>query len=220
MQRVWSSASNAQSDTPEDRMMWDFGSEFWETTDYEKITHYKVLSRESVVGGIIEVVEELPESPIPAEAIPKKISGWNIKVVELTPYKIQSRAAVKDLPQQHVASSSSPVREARPQARSREARPQARPPQNHTKAMVKPKLAQNVKVSPLPAEDIDTSEREANKRDLWTSLSQWIPPSALYQASLHEEILELLEQSQPVKRQKPKPKQKQKPAQIQRPLSL
>ena len=207
MQRVWTSAKETcEQGQPPDRMMWDIGSEFWETIDYEKITHYKVLSRESVVGGIIEILEELPECPIPAEAIPKKISGWTIKC------KIQSRAAVKDLPQREYVASS-PLRGVRPQAGLLEA-PPLQAQQTHTKEKGKPKEKERPKGSQPKSEDIDTSEREANKRDLWTSLSQWIPPSALYQASLHEEFLELLEQTQPsqVKKHKHRPSQ--------RPLSL
>lgn len=178
VERVWKKSQKSSPFT-----MWQLGDEIWEMKG-DTLRHFKIVSRVPVQEEIREVLVELPESPIPLEALRShRVSGW--EVVQ-TQYRQPLKSGQSPLP----------------------------PLQNSKKVelpapvvVLKKKSSSNQtsreKLRLLEQESVVTGSSQDSEvhptlllqpQALWSSLSQWIPQHALFQPSLHHQAyLELSE---------------------------
>ena len=173
VERVWTRAATAA--TSGNRIVWDAGDEQWELYS-NGIRRYRILERSYVSlpdSGVCvrEVVELLPESPVPVEVFARhSMEGW-----ELVERILPSTGKTQEMPRKKVVKAlpSLPL--------------QHRPPSSNT---VKKPKKQTTSTS-CKLEDSEDSPASETTPQLdcwdWASLSQWIPPSALFQASLHDQ---------------------------------
>ena len=209
------------SHTQTQRVMWDLGNEVWEIQEPEGlITHYEIISRNRKEEFIMEeIIRILPECPIPLEAVCKRVgSEWEITSFQvedtvLPPSPLQSPKNCNTAKTKARAPALQPVRPlAQPLARPRvqplthpwsqplarpRVQPLSRPQHEHVQEQVQ---VQQLQMQPKSNKKTEDTYSETSSlppppqisKHLWTSLSQWIPPTALYQPSLHHQaVLEL-----------------------------
>jgi len=170
--RIWSYSENYK----EQFTLWDMGNEIWELgcssscANSEKndvIRHFRVLNRKiDSFGNIIEELEVLPESPIPLEAIVQSVDGWKILEEGAQPLP---QPALPQQPQQPL--------------------PQ-QPPQVQQKKKNTQRESGGSENSKIKRQDSQTESQQPSyilPTELWSSLSEWIPPNALFQPSLHHQ---------------------------------
>ena len=208
--RTWKfvkDASITPSQTQTQRVMWDLGNEVWEIQEPEGlITHYEIISRNRKEEFVMEeIIHILPECPIPLEAVCKRVgSEWEISSFEaehtvLAPLPLQSPKncnTAKTKVRAPVLQPARPLAQplTRPLRRPR-AEPLTRPRAQHVQEkeqtlQMQPKS--NKKTEDTYSEVSSVLPPPQTSKHLWTSLSQWIPPTALYQPSLHHQaVLEL-----------------------------
>ena len=198
--RSWNFITNS-SNKKEERILWDYGNEVWELElKTNELRHFQIFSREYTQPTIMEeVVILLPESTIPAEAIRHVIcSDWiisekGIECIEQLP--------LPPLPIFPQPTHTGLVRE-RPQMVKHQKSKDLQPPLHSSSQKVSPPPLKNSKKA---KKNDDSSSDSASSsaplpsnypKHLWSSLSQWIPPTALYQPSLHQQaVLEMSEKS-------------------------
>jgi len=218
--RTWKfvkDASITPSQTQTQRVMWDLGNEVWEIQEPEGlITHYEIISRNRKEEFVMEeIIHILPECPIPLEAVCKRVgSEWEISSFEaehtvLPPSPLQSPKNCNTAKTKARAPVVQPVRPL--------AQPSTRPLTRHlTRPLTRPRVQplsrpqheqeqekeqkQQLQMQPKSNKKTEDTYSETSSlppppqtsKNLWTSLSQWIPPTALYQPSLHHQaVLEL-----------------------------
>lgn len=173
LERVWTRAN-----TPSDRILWDSGDEQWELRG-GVVRHYRVLGREWIQPGVSlrETVELLPETPVPTEVFSREeFASWD--------YVVRKEGG-----------SSLPLPPASSLPKGKGGQGQGQKPQGGPQGQVqKPQGVQKKKQKPVAAAaDESESHDDPTPSPLdcwdWSSLSQWIPPSALFQASLHHQAL-------------------------------
>ena len=222
LQRTWTLGGT------EERMLWDFGNEFWEFNN-DILHHYRLISRTPAEKSVIEIVEFLPECPIPLEAIPQKITNWNIEqiwIADSIPAQtsqasqtLEAAQAAQTHPEKSLEQATQP-KGPRRSGKGRENHDAPKVSEHHhhdvkvvncqkvnkklLKAGEEVLLLQKVLPTKSKKKNKNISDEESLTSDssqnscilhnqgLWSSLSQWIPPSALYQPSLHHQaVLEL-----------------------------
>ncbi len=169
--RIWRRSSLLDAEKTPMTHMWDLGDEQWELTcSSGQIRHWRIVSREIVKKDPVEVHETceiLPECPVPKEALLQiDASGWQIEELVVQPMQVVQ----PQLPSSH---SKAKERVSTPLAQPSE--PSSNPAVREQRQLSDPESQGGVAMLPsciLPTE-------------LWSSLSQWIPPSALFQPSLH-----------------------------------
>jgi hypothetical protein len=155
-------------------MIWDAGDEQWELYS-NGIRRYRILERRLVSLPdssvcVREVVEFLPESPVPILVFARhSMEGWDLVEKVLAPLQLSSQRVKKPM---KVDSAKAPL---------------------PTK---KQSVSSSSKQEEEEQEDLRTLPEMLDCWD-WSSLSQWIPSSALFQASLHDQAF-LEESPEPV----------------------
>jgi hypothetical protein len=145
------------------REIWEYGDEQWESTfNSDEIRHFRVISRRMVLEEIHEQLLLLPESPIPLEALVRH-SIDSVWVVE---------ESVVETPQELPSHINQGIKEDIQQ-------PPVVPLQDQTcHELLKLQDPESLATMfLLPSYNLPM--------ELWCSLSQWIPSSALFQPSLH-----------------------------------
>jgi hypothetical protein len=158
---------------------YDMGDQQWHLLPDGSIQTNKILKR-TVLEDKITVLEEvllLPETPVPLEAHQQEVKGWLLsEEVVSSPLSPPSLQKTKE-----------EYSKKQPQTLQRE-----QPLPNQT-----PRAQRSPKGSEFEEEEF-SQQLATLPTELWLSLSQWIPPNALFQPSLHHQaILELLEQPNP-----------------------
>ena len=173
--RTWQKNTVKSTSTNEEPLtrLWDTGDEQWELTRMTgQIRHWRIVSKK-ILSREPAVVQEqcllLPECPVPKEAVLQhSLEGWMIDETPVEPLK-------QDVEQKTPISLNNIAKEVKNTPHV----PRSPPSSNqydHGQHQLSDQVSQAKAVLPpsciLPME-------------LWSSLSQWIPPSALYQPSLH-----------------------------------
>jgi hypothetical protein len=171
LQRIWTKANQSNL------IWWEFGDEQWYLLSDKTIHHIKILSRKVLSKDPFTLVEEgllLPETPVPLEATEQEAKGWQV-IEQVLPEK---KKPLLPLPQTQNSK--------KPQ--------QAQSLLNYTPPEQDLRLARG-ESSELVSEFVEGEPSQfavSLPTELWLSLSQWIPPNALFQPSLHHQaILEL-----------------------------
>ena len=192
LQRTWTHTQTS-SGTP--RVIWDMGSYQWEQVN-GVLRHWCVVSR-SVVSKEPPVIQELlqllPESPVPLEAVVQTVQHWEI-VEKVLPGELKETVEQQRTPE-------TPIHRVPATKQERTGQQQQRGPKVQTV------LNQTSRVKPQPysspsfvreksdaASQATQSSQESAEHpsrripsELWSSLSQWIPPERFYQPSLHHQ---------------------------------
>jgi len=224
------------------RKIWDSGNEFWEIYDDNEslLRRYRVIERKVIGECLEEILECLPETPVPLGVVLRSIgTKWKITT---NPYE-----GSRDLQGTRVQESYPPSAQGlNQQARSEKLQPQHTPPQQqhsqhppqltppqHPQKRIPlqrqsrqqlcqgqvPQMQQNQNQNQMPvfqttelleqtslnnmkkrttsSSDSDKDSiitanseiRQITPMQLWSSLSQWIPASALFQPSLHHQAM-------------------------------
>jgi hypothetical protein len=174
IKRVWKVGANVKGGLPltVNRVLWECGDEIWERVDTEdSIRHYRVTSRLMMNSQVHETLVQLPESPIPLEALGRHSIGseWLVEDFE----ELVSLAFPQELP-------SHTTQVYTPKMQSGSIPPQQNVPfvnQTSHEQQIQSDQGSQATTSSQPSYILPT--------ELWSSLSQWIPPSALFQPSLH-----------------------------------
>ena len=171
--RTWQRKTQTTSEDPTIHL-WDMGDEQWELTlSTGEIRHWRIVSKE-ILSREPAVVQELclllPECPVSKGAVLQHpVQGWVIDEKAVEQLKLEQLVSMplislnntkkevkNNQHEQRPPPSSNQVDREQHQLSNRE---------SQVKAVLPPSCT-------LPME-------------LWSSLSQWIPPSALFQPSLH-----------------------------------
>ncbi len=158
--RVWK-----KGHCPLERSMWEYGNERWELQPNGLIYHYSVLSRWKEQEEVHERLEMLPESPIPLEALSPHLIGseWMWE---------ENEELILVSPQESFADTTQIKKVSTPL-----------PPVVPSEDQIS---HEQLKQLNLESPAIMSSQPSYNlPTELWCSLSQWIPPFALFQPSLH-----------------------------------
>jgi len=193
--------------------IWDRGDELWEMKGGE-IRHFSLINRVKEGDIITEVLQLQKESPIPLEAIRQQIQGWQVEESQIPCAPASAPAAPAPAPPS-TASQKARVplllRQApaflpdTPEDASSHPAPQQQFP---GKALLKRENIEKTKSTSLAQKQqpLKQSHHDSQKQqvqalqeehseqpsytlpnELWSSLSQWIPPNALFQPSLHHQ---------------------------------
>ena len=141
-------------------VIWDLGNEFWEMRN-DSISHYSLISRTEQQGKIIEILELLLETPIPLEAIRKDVIHWTV---------LQEKLLHPSGSLEQPGSLEKPVKIKQ---------------ESLNKKKMKNKKSEDQESC---SSDYSQSSYNHPQKLFWSSLSQWIPPSALFQPSLHHQV--------------------------------
>ncbi len=165
LKRVWKHGGDVKGKV--NRVMWERGDEIWERIGNEdSIKHYRVTSRLMMNSQVHESLVPLPESPIPLEALGRHLIGseWIVEDCE----ELVPLVSPQELP----FGTNQVKKEGNQQ-------PPQHPSVNQTshEQQIQSDQESQATVSSQPSYTLPT--------ELWSSLSQWIPPSALFQPSLH-----------------------------------
>jgi hypothetical protein len=166
VERIWTKSSSQQNNL----VWWEFGDEQWCLLSDKTIKHIKILSRKVVSKDPFTLVEEallVPETPVPLEANKQEATGWQLteKVLDV------KKEPLLPLPLPQTQPSKKPQ--------------QAQSLLNYTPP-------ENLQSQQTSIEGESSQFSVSLPTELWLSLSQWIPPNALFQPSLHHQaILEL-----------------------------
>jgi hypothetical protein len=172
VERIWTKSSSQQTNL----IWWEYGDEQWSLLSDKTIKHIKILSRKVVSKDPFTLSEEvllLPETPVPLEANQQEATGWQLTEKEAKKEPLLPLPLPLPSPQTQTTQNSK-----KPQ--------QAQPLLNYTL----PETHLQVKLESV--EEESSQYTVSLPTELWLSLSQWIPPNALFQPSLHHQaILEL-----------------------------
>jgi len=206
IQRIWEA-----SDAAEPLILWDAGNEFWEMKN-NTIRHFSLISRvkdEMNEKNITEMVQLLNESPIPLEVIRHEVRGWEVKEKLLPSVGMAQPQASMPRPQKRASlplrqgpaflpDTLEDVSEHPPQLsqyhgqlsqKNKNQKPFQKATKNIPEIVVNSEQPPQV---PRSLEEQPTPSSYTPPNNVWASLSQWIPPSALFQPSLHAQaFLEL-----------------------------
>ena len=173
MRRTWIQASG------QSLLLWDLGDTYWMLKD-DQLRYFQVVTRSVEGSQMIEEVEELPEVPVSVEAVLKEVEGWSIQdeVLAKVPKQQLTSSVNKKSNSQNKPTSQSSARHLQPQ-RSRAV--QGDHQQLH---LQKQDIDQ---VSHITDSSQSCEPPQFSSKHLWSSLSQWIPQSALFQPSLHHQ---------------------------------
>jgi hypothetical protein len=177
VERIWTTKESSQQNK---LLWWEFGDEQWCLLSDKTIKHIKILSRKVVSKDPFTLVEEvllLPETPVPLEANQQEATGWQLTEKVLA----EKKEPLLQLPLPL------PLPSPQSQTTQNSKKPQqAQPLLNYT-------LPETHLQSNLESVEVESSQFSVSlPTELWLSLSQWIPPNALFQPSLHHQaILEL-----------------------------
>ncbi len=158
IRRIWKKRSSSAQQS----ILWEMGDEQWEQMSQD-FRHYRVISRQKVQEEIHELLLLLPETPIPLEALSRHLTGseW---IWEDSEELIEQVSLLQQTNQSKKVS-------ILPQA--------VESFEDQTYHAQQTQLTQELQATEfsLPSYILPT--------ELWCSLSQWIPASALFQPSLH-----------------------------------
>ena len=214
-------ASITPSQTQPQRIMWDLGNEVWEIQEPEGlITHYEIISRNRKEEFVMEeIIHILPECPIPLEAVCKRVgSEWEISSFEaehtvlphsplqspkncntaktkvrapvLQPVRPLAQPLAQPLSRPRVQPLTQPLAQQKKAQAQKEKHEHVQEKEQKQQLQMQPKS--NKKTEDTYSETSSLPPPPQTSKNLWTSLSQWIPPTALYQPSLHHQaVLEL-----------------------------
>lgn len=158
--RIWSKNTSSHATQPsKKRILWDFGDCQWELYD-SQLKHFRVCSREKKGEEIHEIVEPLAEVPVPLGICSRQLVDPSWVVQE----------SVLHLEQQPVQKNNVEVQQNTPQFSP------------SVKQSYPEKQQQAESTSPV---EVSSQSSYILPAELWSSLSQWIPPHALFQPSLH-----------------------------------
>ncbi len=229
LQRTWRLSSSSTKDS-QPWVLWDMGNEMWEQKK-DVLRHFRVVDRQMIKQQeqeVKEVVEILPETPVPFEALARHLIGseWEVQEKLVQQPQLQAQVSPQQAqvsPQQaQVSPQQAQVSPQQAQAQKlKKQQVQKKPSSVSKKASTKLAPAQcapqpnqecppplpllqeqqppfvNQQTLPeqpkLPIEELSAEQFLQQSymlpMELWSSLSQWIPPSALYQPSLHVQAM-------------------------------
>jgi hypothetical protein len=157
--RIWTpTTSSSSNDTADSWILWDQGNIQWELRG-SIFRHFKICSRRKEGEKILEYVEPLEEVPVPLGLVSRQIVGsqWSLQEEVVQPQiKPLSHKEVKQ------TNNSPPLPSVKESSLGKQQ-------QEDLESQVTV-LSQSSYILP---------------NELWSSLSQWIPPYALFQPSLH-----------------------------------
>ena len=166
--RVWKKGNSSL-----ERSMWEYSDERWELQTTGLIYHYRVEQRWKEQEEIHERLEMLPESPIPLEALSPHVIGseWVWEEFEEPALEFQQESSFDTIQAKMVSTSKVQLVSTPP--------PPVVPSGDQISHEQLKQLNQESQaiLSSQPSYNLPT--------ELWCSLSQWIPPFALFQPSLH-----------------------------------
>ena len=198
------------------RILWDLGNETWELkVDSDEIRHFEIISRKHITNqdqvSMEEVVSLLPECPVPVEAIRHIISSdWEITEKEgecVSPPPLQpAMQNQQPLKREKTLRPSKVAKELKLQRQSSQLRPLQPLSPHPSDLILQAGLQEEQHPLTHPKNSKKTKKNEDSSSEsssvlhdpsqLWSSLSQWIPPTALYQPSLHQQaVLEMSEKT-------------------------
>ena len=180
--RTWTKTEKAVLENPNPWKIWDRGDEIWELRN-DILRHFSVVER-TLNGEIIrEELRELKESPIPLEALEQEIQGWEITEQAQDQAQAQVQDEAPHTQQPLVENIKKNTKKAKNTQISK-----VRPPQS---SLTQSSHERQTPVIPSSQEE-EQQQNDTLPAELWSSLSQWIPPNALFQPSLHHQaFLEL-----------------------------
>jgi hypothetical protein len=205
--RTWKFVHTSSPLTMNTRIIWDLGNEVWELEEgSEEIRHFEVISRKQINGQEQVTMEEelslLPECPVPREAISHVVgSEWKITEKEPMEKEVRHNEQPPSQPLKQSLPHSPPLKQrqvrSKPllQAKAKadaNAKAQSKEEQHHLTQPISNKKTKKTEDS--SSETYSSAAQDPNQ--LWSSLSQWIPPTALYQPSLHHQaVLDMSEKT-------------------------
>ena len=240
IQRTWRlSSSRSSSQESQPWVLWDMGNEIWEQKK-DGIRHFRLLDRQMIKEQEVkEVLELLPETPVPFEALARHLVGpeWEVQEKHLKEQPLakqpqaQAQAQASQSSQKQAKAPKSSLANKTANTKKQPGQSALQPTGEGQPPLPPPQQPQPVSASPciLPEQPqlLNEASLEAQSlqqscmfpMELWSSLSQWIPPSALYQPSLH--IQAMSELSGKPNKTSPSPKYSSKnlqPSQVPRPF--
>lgn len=174
-------------------VFYDLGETQWFLQEDGSIKTYKILSRKvETKEDSLTVVEEvllLPEMPVPLEAHQQQVRGWQISDFS---QQVMKEGPLLPLP---VPAASSPLPSQTNQGNKKQQPALLQQPSVHQSSSNQTHRAKRSPAGSESGEEQLSQQTVTLPTELWLSLSQWIPPNALFQPSLHHQaILELQEQ--------------------------
>lgn len=176
-------------------VQWDLGNEVWELRPGSEMRHFGILERQVLADGSVkEVLEILPEAPVPLEALGfHEIQGqWMIS--EKTISRGEEGKTRKEHSQQSLRQVQPPLKEQgkKPPVKSASSEGQKTSHELPKSQDGESQVTESLQLSStLPSE-------------LWSSLSQWIPSDVLFQPSLHQQASQELSDTQGLSSVSPK----------------
>ena len=198
--RLWEFVHTSSPSIINTRIIWDLGNEVWELEEgSEEIRHFEVISRKQITGQEQVTMEEelslLPECPVPREAICHAVgSEWKITEKEVAHNEQPPSQPLKQNLQHSPPLKQRQVRSKPPLQAKVNVKPKAQSTeeQHHLTQPISNKKTKKAEDS--SSETCSSAAQDPNQ--LWSSLSQWIPPTALYQPSLHHQaVLDMSEKT-------------------------
>ena len=193
--RLWKFMNTSCPLSMNTRIIWDLGNQVWELEEgSEEIRHFEVISRKQINGQEQVTMEEelllLPECPVPREAICHAVgSEWKITEKEVghneqPPLQPEKQNSQHSPPLKQMQVLPKPLLQAKAKADAN-AKEQSKEEQHHLTQPISNKKTKKSEDS--SSETCSSAAQDPNQ--LWSSLSQWIPPTALYQPSLHHQAV-------------------------------
>ena len=185
IKRIWTHSQTPKEAT--ERSFWDMGTTQWEQTKAGEIKVWRIIERKIVSKEesiVEELLEPLPEQPVPLEAVYQRAgSGWQLEEQVLVKAQSVSDPVPSATPCQR-ANKDQTIKATKANKTSLPPQRSQVQKQGQTSRAPHQQSDANSQATQSSQESAEHSSRRIPS-ELWSSLSQWIPPERFYQPSLH-----------------------------------